>query len=478
MSILPIKSIREEDIFFVGANLVNLAKLYQNDLGEAQGIVITPPDFRLKTVLEHFHFSQKEIFEQSLHLVKREIQKIEPPDKLEKALKGRVNLKKLWLSLLETWLSEIRSRIWREGFYPGLTNDLSAQPVFFTNKITAAGEAYFDFVLKHASIKINFGQLAPEQIAQIEEIVQKGNQKLYLPQVYHWINDGKIRIVKVAPFTQFPQPQSDFIGSRLNQGQQEESFLNLKSSQLPLGLAVKIFLDLSQGYPRVTSLDGVIIKGEKITGKERKIAKLAETAANFPKIPVIYRLADINENSQPRGTLRLIQQESLLKGEAEVFLFARNKKRLLNCQLAVPFVRSVGEFLQLKRDLASLSLSRKGTLKMWLELMVPENIINLEDYLVAGFDGAIINLDEMAAMLGGFDPQAKSLLKFLEDGIRILNRASVPIIFSGELALNDEVLNFLFDKGIWGVVVELSFAHGIHEQLEFAQKLHLKHRFN
>lgn len=416
MIILPIKSIREEDRPLVGSNLVNLAKLYQHNLGVANGIVVIPP--------EDFHHQPK------------------PPNELKIALKGRINLKKLWMNLLKTW-----------------TTNLSAQSLFFTNKISASGEAFYDHILRHTTIKTNLGQLVPEQIVLIEEIIKQGNQRLYLPQVYHFIDDGQIRIIKLTPFTQFPQAQ-------LMKDQQKENLFGIKSQVLPYRLAVKIFMDLSDGPFSSTDLDGAIIKGEKIVGEEKKIAKLLETAARFPRAPIIYRLADITH----------VSQASLLRNEAEVLLFARNKKHLLNCQLAIPNVRSVEEFLQLKRELASLGIFRKGTLKMWLEFSVPENIINLEDYLIAGFDGTIINLDEMAVMLTGSNTQASSLLKFLEDGIRILNRAAVPVIFMGDLSFDDEVLNFVFDKGVWGIVITPSRAQGIHSQLGFALEHHLKHR--
>lgn len=407
MIILPIKSIREEDRSLVGGNLVNLAKLYQHNLGVAQGIVLLPPeDFQ---------------------------HQIKPPEQLKKVIKEK-DLKKLWINLVKTW-----------------TTNPSAQLFFFTNKIEAYGEAFYDHVLKQANIKVNSGQLTPWQISQIEEIIKLGNQKLFIPQVYYFIDDGQIRIIKLAPFTQLPElPLS-----------KDQQSANLTSFQKPANqLAVKILMDLSDEPSFFTGLDGVIIKGGRITDQERQITKLCQTATNFPNLPIIYQFS----------------QASLLKDEAKTFLFARNKKRLLNCQLAIPKVCSAEEFLQLKRDLASLGLSRKATLKMWLQLSVPENIINLEDYLIAGFDGAMINLDEMAMMLTGANPQTSSLVKFLEDSIRVLNRAAVPIIFRGDLALDDEVLKLVFERGIWAVAITPSHAPGIHHQLGFALEHHFKHQ--
>ncbi len=232
----------------------------------------------------------------------------------------------------------------------------------------------------------------------------------------------------------------------------------------------------------------MIINSEKEPQEELKIAKLSEIASEFPAKTVIFKLADIKSvDSNIRGTLRLIHDQNLLKKEIGVYLFARNKKQLYNTQIAVPYVRSVDEFLQLKRDLASFGISRKGSLKMWLEIGVPENIINLEKYLVAGLDGVILNLDELINLISGvnfksseaifYKEQLESLKLFLEDGIKILNKAKIPVIFQGNLAWDERILEYVVEKGIWGLSVDINNLLNIHDQLIFMEKHHLKHRF-
>lgn len=479
MEVLPIKSIREEDAPLVGNNLLSLAKLYQEGIGICDGVVVLPPHFKLKTVLEHFQYKQKEVFEQSLHIIKSEIKKIETPSELRKALiVKKIDVNKLWINLLDGWIEEIRARIWKEGFYKGITENLTAQPVFFTKKILNSGEAYFDFTLKHSAIKPTKGILTPHQIFEIEDLVKKANKKLFLPFVYHFIYDGKIRIVKVAPFTQYPKKEDDLILTK------PEIITNPEDIKKT---SVKVFIDLSENFKVYKFIDGVIIHAEKIINHEMKLANLSEIASEYAPNPVIYKLADVKQNDGDiRGSLRLIHQENLLKKEVEAFLFARNKKQLINAQIAIPYVRSINEFLQIKRDLASFGISRKGSLKIWVEFAVPENIINLEQYLIAGFDGAIINLDELSSLLGGFDPskeeaiyyakQVDSLLKFIEDGLKMLHKAKIPVIFSGSLSLHNEVLKFLIAKGVWGVIVNLTNVSHIHDQLHFFEAHHIKHK--
>src|SRR3989344_707378 len=102
MQILPIASIREEDSLYVGKNLINLANLYVSDIGKADGIIVLPPEFRIKTLLEHYQFKEREVFEQSFHLFKKDILNISCPEELQTwAYKKKLNSKNIWEGLLE-----------------------------------------------------------------------------------------------------------------------------------------------------------------------------------------------------------------------------------------------------------------------------------------------------------------------------------------------------------------------------------------
>ena len=118
-------------------------------------------------------------------------------------------------------------------------------------------------------------------------------------------------------------------------------------------------------------------------------------------------------------------------------------------------------------------------MQLWLEIAVPENIVNLEDYLVAGLDGIVLNLDELISHLNGFDAsheellfyknEAKALMSFLEDGLKLLHKSKIPFIAYGTLSLYPQVLEFLTEKGVFGIVVEryeVSSAHELLHQTE------------
>lgn len=470
VEVLPIKVLRDEDSLIFGSLNVALAKLQRLGLPVADGIAVTPPNLKLKTALEHFDFGSKEIFEQSLTLVKKEIEKIPIPENLDK---------EMWLQLLYSWIDQIKERLWRKGFYPGITEDLEPQIILFTKKPQASGSAYFEPNLDETIIDIKEGKLEPADSRDLDELVQLANKKLLIPHKYEWVKDKGIKITRVLPYTPVFTLHLGGVNS-------VDSQLHLRGENTKS--AVKVFLNLSKGFTIEDNVDGVYLVGEKIfdlnkpkVSFEELIFKLVESASAFPNNPVLLKLADMSEGmGKVRGALRLIHQKSLLDPLCEAVLFARNKKDLINVHVVIPFVRGVNELQQIKRDLAVKKLMRKNSLQQWLEVAVPENIINLEEYLVAGIDGVVLNLDELSAHLSGYDHQEQDvsfykhevsgLLKFLEDAVKLMHKSRIPFIADGSLSLNPSVLEFLIEKGVYGVVAERYEAPSMVDLLHQAER--------
>lgn len=488
---LPIKVLNDEDVLIFGKDPICMGKLLRAGLPICKGIVVTAPNFKLKTILEHHDFSSKEIIEQSLTLVKKEISKIPIPEQFKKELGKHSKFlfrrslfkskKDLWIALLHFWVDEIKTRVWNKGFYPGVTEELEAAVVCFVDKVTAAGEANFDPLQDDVMIRVLAGNADPSDKKKIVEIVMEANKKLFLPYEYEWVVDHGVKIVGLKPYTPPVSPEP-----RVS----DASYLRGENTMTPrvLRSAVKVFFDLSSGLTIEKNVDGVYIASEKIfdlnkpgDSFEDLVFRLVESAITFPDSPILFKLADKSEGmGKVRGSLRLIHQKSLLDPICEVVLFARNKKGLKNVHLVIPFVRSEKEFLQIKRELAVKKLMRKSFLQIWMEVCTPENIINLENYLSAGVDGVVLNLDELIAHFNGFDHtqedlmfyknEVSGLLKFLEDGIKLLHKSKIPFIAYGSLSLYPKVLEFLVEKGVYGIVVERYEAHSINELLHQTER--------
>ncbi len=486
--ILPIRLLTDEDSLIFGNLATLLGKLYRIGLPVGNGIVITAPNLKLKTVLEHYDFGSKEVFEQSLNLVKKEINKVPIPEILKKETEKQshflVNgqrfqsVKDLWQHLLFNWLEEIKNRIWKEGFYKGITEGLNPTVVIFIKKVESLGSAYFDPISDDTVINVKEGKLHPFDLKKLDQIVRESNKKLFIPHQYEWTLDRGLKLTGVMSYT----PPAAVITS------QTWSDVTEKIPPDKVRSSIKIFLDLSQGLVIEKEVDGVYIASEKIfdlnkprESFENMAFKLVESATTFSNKPILFKLADKSEGmGKVRGTLRLLHQQSLFQPMVEVLDFARHKKGLVNIHLVIPYVRGVNEFLQIKRELAVKKLMRKNSLKFWLELCVPENIVNLEDYLVAGLDGVVINLDELISHFNGFDNsqadllfyknEVKGLIKFLEDSLKILHKSKIPFIALGSLSLYPQVLEFLVEKGVYGIVVEKYEAPSAKDLLHQVEK--------
>ena len=489
VEVLPIKVLTDEDVPLFGSLNVALGKLLRAGLPVASGIVVTPPTLKLQTILEHFDFGSKEVFEQSLTLVKKEINATPIPEVLSKEV-GKHNpflingsevrsVKNLWLFLLEIWLNQIKNRLWKEGFYKGITEDLTPQVVTFIKNAEAYGTVFFDNLADDSVINTKSGKVHPNDLKRLDELVRDANKKLFIPHEYEWIVDGGVKLVGIKPYT----PTHVIL-----EGAQRPIESRSYQDDNKIKSAVKVFLDLSAGLVVERDVDGVYISSEKIfdlnkprDSFEDLVLRMVESAETFPDSPILFKLADKSEGmGKIRGTLRLLHQKSLLDPMIDALDFIRHKRGITNVHIVVPFVRGVNELLHLKRELAVKKFVRKNSLELWLEVAVPENVINLEDYLVAGLDGVVLNLDELIAHLNGFDKdheellfyknEVSGLLKFLEDGLKLLHKAKTPFIVVGSLALYPEVLEFLVEKGVYGVVVEKYEAPSIKDLLYQTEK--------
>lgn len=484
--ILPIRLITQEDAPIFGLIGVSLGKLLRAGLPVGSGIVVTAPNLKLKTILEHHNFGSKEVFTQSLTLIQKEIRNIPIPLVLIKESGKQKNfllagnkiksVKHLWISLLDIWLSQIKQRIWNKGFYIGITDNLDPQAVIFISKLESLGVAYFDPFKDDVQVIVKSGKLHPNDLKNVFNLVPLANKKLFIPQEYEWAIDRGVKLIGIKPYTPIPSvPVSPTLST------QPYSESKVKS-------AAKVFLDLSTGFTIEKEVEGIYIASEKIfdlnkpqESFERLVFRVVESAITFPNSPILVKLADKSEGmGKIRGSLRLLHQRSLFNPLMDVVDFARHKKGLLNVHLVIPFVRGVNELLQVKRELAAKKLMRKNSLQIWMEVSTPENIVNLENYLVGGIDGVVLNLNELIAFFNGFDPlegnlafyknEVEGLLKFLEDGIRLLHKSKVPFIAYGSLCLDQRVLEFLVEKGVYGLVVEKYEAHSAHDLLNQMEK--------
>lgn len=485
MNILPIDHIEELDQPLFGASLFNLAKLQRANLPIPPGIAISPPEIFLETVISCIEKKDKVVLEQQLPIIKKELLKLKIPTELHAALqkhhqyflenKTFTDANKLWQEMLSGWLDMVIARFWNHGFYQGITQGLPAKTVFFAKGRSTFCQAFFD--PNFGEVIIQGGvKLHPKILQEIDQLVLKANQKLVIPQVYNLIIiENKLYIIKVAPFTH-----------TLPVSQQADVVISKKEEKQLTKSAVKTFLNISSGFTLTDNMDGIIIEDNPDSDFETMIFKLTEAALSHPQKTVIYCLPD-EPTGEICGALRLLNDKKLLDRSCNIFLFARNKKNLLNISLAIPQTRSVEELLQLKRELASRNITRKGLLSIWWQVGIPENLVNLEEYLATGLDGIILDLNNLQSLYVGYKvsegefykTSVQTIQKILEPFFKITNREKIPVIAKGSLAMHHELLDFLVGKGIWGVVSNNPLeAESLPEHLNWIEKRLITKRFS
>lgn len=484
-----LKYLREEDSPIFGGQNITLAKLLRAGLPVADGLVITPPHLVLQTVLKRADFASKEVIEQRLVLIKKELEKIKLPEKLLKDLskykkfylEGQIlsDPKMVWKKMLELWIYQLKSLLWRDGFNEGLTNSLNPVTVFF---IEPESEIISYFDPEGKEVNLEGFSAEPTVLKEIDQQTIKANRRLILPHNYKWaVKGGQFWLIGVVPYTPKASPIWPEKLSAVN--------LNEPVKKTEVYSAVKVIYDLStQGMVIDRAVDGVYLDSSLILNPyqirqsyDEMVFKLIESAITFEQSPIYFKLADVKEkNSSVRGALRLIHQKGLLEPLLETVLFARNKKNCKNVHVVLPYLRSCLELEQLKREMAVKKLVRKSSFEVWIEVALPENIINLEEYLQSGIDGVVLNLDELISALLGFEldheevsfykKEVKALIRFLEVPLKLLHKSRVKFIALGSICLETELLHFLVEKGVVAVVLKKYEVGSAKELLHSVEK--------
>ena len=196
------------------------------------------------------------------------------------------------------------------------------------------------------------------------------------------------------------------------------------------------------------------------------IDKLAERMGIFCRAfgnrPVVYRASDFKTNeyqslkdgdlyepqeSNPmlgfRGAYRYIVDEKVFSLELEAIKKVRNKMGLKNLWLMIPFVRTPGELLQVKKIVTSEGLIRSNSFKLWMMVEIPSNVILLEEFLKVGIDGVSIGSNDLTMLIMGtdrdnnevasvFDERNPAVLWALEKTIKICNKNNITCSICGQ----------------------------------------------
>lgn len=160
--------------------------------------------------------------------------------------------------------------------------------------------------------------------------------------------------------------------------------------------------------------------------EEEFVSKLTEGLVSFCRAfhprPVVYRATDFKTNeyrslkggqlyepeeSNPmlgfRGAYRYITHPEVFQLELEAIKRVRNRHKLTNLHLMIPFVHTPAELLEVKKLVSAGGLSRGSSFKLWMMVEIPSNVILLDEFIDIGIDGVSIGSNDLTMLIMGVD---------------------------------------------------------------------------
>lgn len=237
------------------------------------------------------------------------------------------------------------------------------------------------------------------------------------------------------------------------------------------------------------------------------IQKLAENLETFCQAfyprPVVYRTSDFKTNEyrrlaggaafepeEPnpmlgyRGAFRYINDPEVFNLELEAIKLVRDKKRLKNLWLMLPFVRTVKELVSVKKLISAAGLYRSDSFKLWMMVEIPANVILLEKFIHVGIDGISIGSNDLTMLILGtdrdnsevaleFDERDDAVLWALEYSIKTAQRYNVTSSICGQApSLYPSLVEKLVKFGITSVSVSPDSIEHVRETIAAIEKKH------
>lgn len=448
MKILPISKIWPEDEPDFGSRIVSLAALHHLGVPVANGIVVTPPVELIQPILKCYLPEHEATLDQGLSLVSREIKSLPKPEEIEQAA--------VWSQLCDMWLDQLYKTVKKRGLLPveQLLQQLTAQEILFVESIKAKGMLKYDLLLKNFQIELSDNELYQHFEGDLTQYANKIHKNILIPQNYEFIIEtiqadkyakDYLKFVNVTPLS---TPENEIAPEMISQIQTEPEIANV------VGTATKVYVNipLSQLLVGTDRINPAEIAHNNISVLVLPLERQANQYVHFI-YPFTY-------SSDPQ------QIAYFLNFKAEASPFSEIKLSIGGCT-------SADDYLSWQKMLLESKIKRDQQTHFWLRICLPENILNIDDYLVAGIDGVVIDGNELFSAIFGRSHSHNGLTKsqfqaittLLKPLFKALHRSRVPVVVTGQIVEDANVLSFLLTQGVWGLVTTV-------ENLdEFSQKL-------
>lgn len=213
------------------------------------------------------------------------------------------------------------------------------------------------------------------------------------------------------------------------------------------------------------------------------IDRLASDIATFCRAfyprPILYRTTDFKTNeyrsliggknyepeeSNPmlgyRGAFRYIHDPRVFRLELEAIKKVREKMGFVNLRLMLPFVRTVKDLREVKKQVAASGLKRSHTFKLFMMAEIPSNVILIDKFIEEGLDGVSIGSNDLTMLTLGvdrdnsdvateFDERDPAVLWSFERVVRACRENHVEIGICGQAP--SEFPDLVEDLVRWGI---------------------------
>lgn len=181
-----------------------------------------------------------------------------------------------------------------------------------------------------------------------------------------------------------------------------------------------------------------------------------------------------------RGALFHLHEPAVLYFELGVikdYLRQTNQK----LRLVLPFVRSPGERELLLHMITSRLGEAMSQVSFWLELVSPDSVINLSQYLSHRIEGVIVPLDTLHASWFGLDPENPALLKqyplnktFVEQLLTYVQTATSSFMIELRQP-HSGLLESLVTQGVSHLITKPQHLETIKKQLVVLEERQINH---
>ncbi len=232
---------------------------------------------------------------------------------------------------------------------------------------------------------------------------------------------------------------------------------------------------------------------------------LLKFARAFSPRPIVYRATDFKTNEyrhlkwghlyepqEPnpllgfRGAARYISSPDVFNMELEAIKKVRNRWGLKNLHLMIPFVRTPGELLQVKKIVTDAGLIRSPSFKLFMMCEIPSNVIMLDEFIDVGIDGVSIGSNDLTMLTLGLDRDNSEVAKnfneldpavmwSLEKTVKTCARRGIHCSICGQAPSNHpDLVEKLVHWGISAVSVSPDAVDRTRELVHWAESKRVK----